>query len=164
MTKKLLNQDIDAPGHSLSELQSLMAWPSPPADKVVVHGKKLQQFLNAAAKRFPRVDSGSRKEVQLSLEQIAALRSAGTASGPRVIKQNWDGATQVYLSLTALQRGHRDLRALKVSDPNAPILKALMGVRGSLEFPSQLDSPRHYSSAPIKTIDEALNTIRTSLD
>ena len=164
VTKKLLNQDIDAPGHSLSELQSLMAWPSPPADKVVVHGKKLQQFLNAAAKQFPRVDSGSRKEVRLSLEQIAALRSAVTASGPRVIQQNWDGATQVYLALTALQRGHRDLRALKVSDPNDPILKALMGVRGSLEFPSQLDSPRHYSSAPIKTLDEALNTIRTSLD
>jgi hypothetical protein len=164
VTQEILKLELNSGDHSLTDLQSIMAASMPDAEKVVVRGRKLQEFLNSAAGQFPRIDKGNRREVQLSLEQITALRTAVTNAGPDIVKENWDGATQVYLALTALQRAHRDLRNLKITDLEDPVLKALMELRTSLEFPAELDSPGDYAPAPIKTIDEALNTIRTSLD
>jgi hypothetical protein len=165
VTKQFLQRDVKAGEHSVLELQSLMAESSPSTEAVVSRGRELQKFLQEAGRDFPRTGTRSdRREVRLSLEQVAALRNAVAAAGPGVVKENWDGATQVYLALAALQRAHRDLRELPVTDADDPVLKSLIELRKSLEFPPELDSPRDYSPAPIKTIDEALNTIRTSLD
>jgi hypothetical protein len=165
VTKQSLQRDVKAGGHSVTELQSLMAESSPKAQDVVTRGRELQKFLQEAGRDFPRGrNSSGRSEVMLSLEQVAALRNAVAAAGPDVVKENWDGATQVYLALVALQRGHRDLRELPVSDPNDPVLKSLVDLRKSLEFPTDRDSPEDYSSTPIQTIEETLNRIRTSLD
>lgn len=165
VTQQILNRELKSGGHSLTRLQTLMAGAVPPTANVISTGKKLQQFLLEAGRDFPRVQtSTSRNEVRLTLEQIASLRAAVTSASPSVVKENWDGATQVFLALTALQRAHRDLRDLKVSDPEDPVLKALIGVRSSLEFPVEYDSPRDFSANPNRSIDDALNTIRTSLD
>jgi hypothetical protein len=165
VAKQSLQRDVNAGEHSVSQLKQLMAKSAPSTGAVISRARALQKFLQKAGRDFPRKENSSgRSEVRLSIEQVAALRNAVAAAGPGVVKENWDGATQVYLALAALQRAHRDLRGLPVSDPDDPVLKSLVGLRKSLEFPTDRDSPEDYSSTPIQTIEESLNTIRTSLD
>lgn len=165
VTKQSLQRDVKSGNHSVTAMQSLMAASSPSASDVVTRGRELQQFLLEAGRDFPRIQNGAgRNEVRLSLEDVATFRKAVADASDGVVKENWDGATQVYLALAALQRAHRDLRELPVSDPNDPVLKSLIELRKTLEFPSERDSPEDYSTTPIQTIEDTLNRIRTSLD
>lgn len=163
VTKNLLNQDVDSE-KALTRLRTLMAVPVPDAGKVAAAGRKVQQAFHVAAQQLPRVDRGGRRELRLTLQQVEALRKAVAIAGADVARENWDGATQVYLALAALERGHRDLRGLAVSEPDDRILDVLMDVRSALEFPPEHDSPRNDSRVSITTIEKALRAIRTSLD
>jgi hypothetical protein len=88
-----------------------------------------------------------------------------SAVGTSASQQSWDGATQSWLSLTAIHQGLNDVSGStgQPSEKSQQINAALEKIRSHLEFPKEFDSPENFSSDPAAAISTELKKIHDIL-
>ncbi len=152
-TSKLADADS-----TLSKLTREMARPYPNQQAVISSAKDLQAVLTKSAQT---IDSQ-----QLTAEQIAGWMKGVSAVGTSASQQSWDGATQSWLSLTAIHQGLTDVSGAvgQPSEKSQQINASLEKIRSHLEFPRGFDSPENFSSDPATAISVELQKIYDILD
>ena len=152
------SNDLTDAGSSLSKLTREMARPYPDRQAVTSNAKELQALLTSTAQTL-----NSR---QLSAEQIAGWMKGVAAVGNSASQQSWDGATQSWLSLTAIHQGWTDVSgaASQPSEKSQQIYASLEIIRSRLEFPTGFDSPENFSSDPATAISAELKKIHDVLE
>lgn len=150
--------DLTRPGNPLANLTSEMARPYPDKHRVISTAGELRIVLENSAKAL--------NDQQLSAEQIAAWMKAVSQVGTLPAQQSWDGATQSWLSLTAVHQGWSDVTGATAGEPSETsrqINAALERIRSQLEFPTGFDSPQDFSSDRATVISTELIRIRDVL-
>jgi hypothetical protein len=150
--------DLTGADSPLSKLTREMARPYPDRKAVVANAKDLQEILTTSARNI-----GSQK---LTADQIAGWMKGVSLVGTAASQQSWDGATQSWLSLTAIHQGLNDVSgtAGQLSEKSQQINASLEKIRSHLEFPKGFDSPENFSSDPGTTISDELKTIHDQLE
>ncbi len=155
---------LPIPSASLKSLQQRFTSPFPPAEAIALDAAAAAKSLRLAAERLNRADAA--KDV-LSSESLAALRlSLVMDEGPRLVSRDWDSATQLFLSLNALQQA---IIAAKVSPKVANpaldhlIQEVLDSMNETLNFPPGLRSPRDFAAPPIERLQSDLRTLQKLL-
>ena len=135
-----------------------MARPYPNRQAVVSNAKDLQAILATSAQ--------SMNGQQLTAEQIAGWMKGVSAVGNSAPQQSWDGATQSWLSLTAIHQGLNDVsgNAGQLSEKSQQINASLEKIRTHLEFPTGFDSPETFSADPATAISAELKKIHDILE
>ena len=156
---------LPIPSAGLKKLQQHFASPFPPAEAIAVDAATAAKSLRLAAERLNRADAA--KDV-LSSESLTALRLAlVTDEGPRLVSRDWDSATQLFLSLNALQHA---IIAAKVSPSVAnpeldhSIQEVLDSMNSTLNFQPGLRSPRDFAAPPIERLQSNLRTLQKLLN
>ena len=151
--------DLASSESPLSRLTAEMARPYPSREKVVSAAAELRGLLTESAR--------SLHTQPLSADQIAGWMKGVSKLGVATSQQSWDGATQTWLSLTAIHQGLQDVTGTATgtpSDRTRRINGALEQIRSHLEFPRGFDSPQNFSSDPVEAIVSELKKIHDSLD
>jgi hypothetical protein len=150
--------NLRAADSPLSELTRKMARPYPNRKAVVSDAKALQAILTKSAQS---IDAQ-----QLTAEQIAGWMKGVSLVGTAPSQQSWDGATQSWLSLTAIHQGLNDVSgtAGQLLEKSQQINASLEKIRSHLEFPKGFDSPENFSSDPAATISDELKKIHDQLE
>ena len=150
--------DLTGAGSPLSKLTREMARPYPNQKAVISNAKDLQAALTKSAR--------SVEGQQLTAEQIAGWLKGVSAVGTSASQQSWDGATQSWLSLTAIHQGLNDVSgsAGQPSEKSQQINASLEKIRNHLEFPKDFDSPKDFSSDPATEISAELKKIHDILE
>lgn len=153
---------IDMPANMgpLSELVREMSKPLPDQKAVIDHATGLQVRLNGIGQELNKKTP--------TADEIGKLFVNVASNGGDLSKQSWDEATQVFLALVALNRGHRDASGQPVSVKGSPecneTIPGLCEMRGVLEFEPGYDSPLKYLSKPDVNLEEKLNQIKVSFE
>jgi hypothetical protein len=150
--------DLTKAGNPLEKLTNEMARPYPDKQKVISTAGELRSVLEASAKAL--------SVRQLTAEQIAAWMKSVSQVGTLPAQQSWDGATQSWLSLTAIHQGWSDVTGATAGEPsetNRQINASLEKIRSQLEFPTRFDSPQDFSSDRATEISAELIRIRDVL-
>lgn len=149
--------DLSDSESPLSKLTREMARPYPNRQAVVSDAKALQAILTKSAQ--------SVSSQQLSADQVTAWLRGVSQVGTSASQQSWDGATQSWLSLTAIHQGLNDLSGMtgQPSEKSQQINASLKKIRTHLEFPKGFDSPETFSSDPANAISVELKKIHDVL-
>ncbi|MDA0282526.1 MAG: multiheme c-type cytochrome [Planctomycetota bacterium] len=150
--------DLTIAENPLARLTAEMARPYPNRTTVVSAAKELQAVLTKSAQTI-----NSR---QLTAEQIAGWMMDVSTVGMSASQQSWDGATQSWLSLTAIHQGWSDVSGTSSgarSEMSRQINSSLEQIRGHLEFPVDFDSPRNFTADPATAITTELKKIHDIL-
>ena len=155
---------LPIPSATLKSLQQHFASPLPPAGAIARDAASAVKSLRLAAERLNRADAAKES---LSSESLAALRlSLVTDHGPQLVSRDWDSATQLFLSLNAIQQA---IIAAKVSPKVAnpaldhPIQEVLDSMNETLNFQPGLRSPRDFAAPPIERLQSDLRTLQKLL-
>ncbi|MFT4559802.1 MAG: hypothetical protein ACI92S_005197, partial [Planctomycetaceae bacterium] len=150
--------DLTGAESPLSKLTREMARPYPNRKAVASDAKALQAILTKSAQ-----DISSQR---LTAEQIAGWMKGVSQVGTSASQQSWDGATQSWLSLTAIHQGLNDVSgsAGQPSEKSQQINASLEMIRSHLEFPKDFDSPKEFSSDPATEISAELKKIHDILE
>ena len=150
--------DLTGAESPLSKLTREMARPYPNQKAVISNAKDLHAVLTKSAR--------SVEGQQLTAEQIAGWLKGVSAVGTSASQQSWDGATQSWLSLTAIHQGLNDVSgsAGQPSEKSQQINASLEKIRNHLEFPKDFDSPKDFSSDPATEISAELKKIHDILE
>lgn len=150
--------DLAGADSPLSKLTREMARPYPNQNTVNSNAKALQSVL---AKSAQSIDGQ-----QLTAEQIAGWMKGVSVVGTSASQQSWDGATQSWLSLTAIHQGLNDVSGStgQPSEKTQQINASLEKIRSHLEFPKDFDSPKDFSSDPATEISAELRKIHDILE
>ncbi|NQV25249.1 MAG: hypothetical protein HQ518_12870 [Rhodopirellula sp.] len=150
--------DLGSADSALSKLTREMARSYPNRNAVVSNAKELQAVLTQSAHKL---DSQ-----QLTADQIAAWMKGVSVVANSASQQSWDGATQSWLSLTAIHQGLTDVTGSteKPSAKSQQINASLEKIRSHLEFPTGFDSPENFSSDPATAISAELQKIHDVLE
>jgi hypothetical protein len=151
--------DLTSADNPLARLTTEMARPYPNRTSVVSAARELQTVLTESAQTI-----NSR---QLTAEQVAAWMKGVSKVATSASQQNWDGATQSWLSLTAIHQGLNDVTGAASGTPSEKcrqINSSLEQIRDRLEFPGGFDSPRDFSSDAATAITTELKKIHDILE
>lgn len=160
VSNQLGEQKIDGKDSALASLMLEMSKPVPKQKVVIDASEKFREQLKWVAAKINHTD--------LTADQLTHLLRDLSKSGGSHAMQGWDGTTQTYLALVALQQGRRDVsgRAGEESEPTAEdraISESLDVIRNQLAFPDGFDSPQTYSRKNAKAIAEQFKKIHKSL-
>ena len=135
-----------------------MSRPYPNRKAVVSNARDLQSILTKSA---ANIDAQ-----RLSADQITGWLKGVSVTGNSASQQSWDGATQSWLSLTAIHQGLTDVSGStgQPSEKSQQINKSLEQIRTHLEFPKGFDSPETFSSDPATAIAAELKKIHDILE
>lgn len=150
--------DLSSADSPLTKLTREMARPYPNREAVKSTARELQAVLTESALMI----NGR----QVTAEEIAIWMKDVARTGNMASQQSWDGATQSWLSLTALHQGWADATGT-VSQPaerSQQINRSLEIIRSHLEFPTGYDSPEDFSSDPAGVISAELKKIHNILE
>jgi hypothetical protein len=150
--------DLSSADSPLAKLTREMARPYPNRQAVVSNAKELQAVLTKSAQTL---DSH-----RLTAEQISDWMKGVAEVGNSASQQSWDGATQSWLSLTAIHQGLTDVSGTtgQPSEKSQQINTSLEKIRSQLEFPTGFDSPENFSSDPATAISTELKKIHDVLE
>ena len=150
--------DLASSDSPLSKLIREMSRPYPNQKAVVSHARDLQSILTKSA--------ASIDAQRLSADQITGWLKGVSVTGNSASQQSWDGATQSWLSLTAIHQGLTDVSGStgQPSEKSQQINKSLEQIRTHLEFPKGFDSPETFSSDPATAISAELKKIHDILE
>ncbi len=150
--------DLASADSPLSKLTREMARPYPNRKALVSNARDLQAILTKSA---TSLDSQ-----QLTADQIAGWMKGVSAVGTSASQQSWDGATQSWLSLTAIHQGLSDVSGTSVqpSEKSQQINASLEKIRTHLEFSEGFDSPENFSADPATAISAELQKIHDVLE
>lgn len=150
--------DLSSADSPLTRLTREMARPDPNRQTVVSHAEELRAVLTQSA-----LTLNSR---QFTADQIADWMKDIARVGTSASQQSWDGATQSWLSLTALHQGWSDVSGTvdQPSETSQQINHSLGKIRSHLEFPAGFDSPEDFSADPAKVISAELKRIHDVLE
>jgi hypothetical protein len=150
--------DLTISGNPLVKLTSEMARPYPDKLSVIETAGELRIVLDNSAKALT--------DRQLTAKEIAAWMKGVSQVGTLPAQQSWDGATQSWLSLTAIHQGWSDVTGAAAGEPSEKsrqINASLEKIRSQLEFPTGFDSPRDFSSDRATAISAELIRIHDVL-
>ena len=161
LARQFVGSGIEIPQAELARLRAQFVTPILPADMVSRDANVAAQRLRAAAERFNHADAA--KHV-LSPKSLAALRLAFvTDEGPSLVNRDWDSATQLFLSLSALQ--HSIIASSDtVSERDRQITLVLDSMNETLNFQPGLRSPRDFAAQPIDRLQADLQRLQKLLD
>lgn len=150
--------DLSGADSPLTKLTLEMARPYPNRQMVASTARELQSILTLSAQSI--------NTSPLTVEQIAGWMKGVSMVGTSASQQSWDGATQSWLSLTAIHQGLTDANgtAGNLSDRSRQINASLETIRSHLEFPSGYDSPENFASDRATAISTELKKIHDVLE
>lgn len=157
---------IQLPEGSFAKLREHFATPFPPAEDIAREARAVAISLRASAERLNRADSANDA---LSPDALAGLRLVFVKDeGPRLVTRDWDSATQLFLSLNALQsaviaaRGSATTEADQEQDRQ--IQSVLDSMNETLNFQPGLRSPRDFAARPIERLQADLQSLQKLLN
>lgn len=152
------------PDPTLAKIRQHFATPLPPAAAIARDAAAAAQTQRIAAERINQADAA---QDILSLKSLTALRLALVADeGPRLIRRDWDSATQLFLSLNALQSAIVAARGSTTAEDqtrNRQIQTVLDSMNETLNFPPGLRSPRDFAARPIERLQADLRSLQKLL-
>ncbi len=151
---------LDIPQSKLAKVRFWFSSSLPPADKISLEATAAAKSLGVAAERLNHADAG--KDV-LSTKSLVALRLALVADdGLSLVSRDWDSATQLFLSLNALQHA---IVACAETDPerDLQIQQVLDSMNETLNFQPGLRSPRDFAAQPIERLQSDLQRLQKML-
>lgn len=156
---------IQLPDTTFDRLRRHFATPFPPAEDIAREARAAANSLRVSAERLNRADSANDA---LSLGTLAALRLAlVTDDGPRLVSRDWDSATQLFLSLNALQSAviaARGSAATKIDQERDRQLQTVLdSMNETLNFQPGLRSPRDFAAQPIERLQADLERLQKLL-
>lgn len=160
LARRVVGSENSIPQSELTKLRSRFESPVLPADAISREAIAIAQGLRSAAERFNRNDAA--KDV-LSAKSLAAMRLAFvTDDGLNLVNRDWDSATQLFLSLNALQHA---IVASTQTDPeqDRQIQAVLDSMNETLNFQPGLRSPRDFAAQPIERLQADLQRLRKLL-
>ncbi len=142
----------------LMALSHEMSKPLPDRQVAIGHAEALRTRLNLLGQEF--------NTKSLSADAVSAAFLKIVSEGGALSNKSWDEATQVYLSLVALNRAHRDMQGLAdtATSPCAETISQLCELRDVLKFEPGFDSPLKYLKTPDANIEEKLKQIRGAFE
>lgn len=161
LARQNLGLKSDVPQSELEKLRARFAKPILPADAISHEATAAAQRLRIAAERFNHADAATNV---LSPKSLVALRFAFvTDEGPNLISRDWDSATQLFLSLNALQHA---IVASTETDPehDRQIQSVLDSMNETLNFQPGLRSPRDFAAQPIERLQADLQRLQKLLN
>lgn len=153
------SSDQTASDSPLARLTAEMTRPYPNRESVIAAATELRTVLTESAQQL-----NSRK---LTADQLAGWMRGVASAGEGASQHSWDGATQTWLSLTAIHQGWQDATGNATGNPsdrNRRINASLELIRSRLEFPGGFDSPQTFSSEPADAIAAELQKIQQALE
>lgn len=132
--------------NELAEFSRLMSTSRPRQALVIERGEALKAGL---AELGMQISDANR---QVTREQIVGTLSR-LVSQPvreRLVGENWDSATQLYLAVVALSEATRDADGQFGQPPSSDMTAALETMRSQLEFLNNWDSPKSYSTIDVR--------------
>ena len=155
---------VQLPDPALAKLRLHFATLLPPADAIAREATAAAQTQRIAAERINQADAA--KDV-LSLKSLAALRlSLVSDDGPRLVRRDWDSATQLFLSLNALQSAIIAARGSSTEadqERDRQLQTVLDSMNETLNFQPGLRSPRDFAAQPVERLQSDLQNLRKLL-
>ena len=156
---------IQLPQAELAKLRLHFAAPLPPAEAIAREAITTAKLLRVSAERLNRADSANGI---LSPDALVALRLAlVTDEGPRLVSRDWDSATQLFLSLNALQSAiiaaRGSARTATDQEHDLQIQTVLDSMNETLNFQPGLRSPRDFAAQPIERLQADLQRLQKLL-
>ena len=131
---------------------------------IAVEAATAAKSLRLVAEQLNHADAA--RDV-LSPKSLTALRQAlVTDEGPRLVSRDWDSATQLFLSLNALQHAIAAAQALPAathSERDRQIQDVLDSMNETLNFQHGLRSPRDFAAPPIERLQSDLRSLKKLL-
>ncbi len=155
---------VQLPEAELAKLRRHFTSPLPLAEAIDREANAAAKSLRVLAERLNHADSTN--DV-LSPDGLAKLRLMLVKDeGPRLVSRDWDSATQLFLSLNALQHAIAAQGSLMETDQerDRQIQSVLDSMNETLNFPSGLRSPRDFSAQPIERLQADLKRLQKLLD
>ncbi len=157
---------IQLPERELSKLRRHFAAPLPPAEDIARDAITTAKSLRVSAERLNHTDSAND---MLSPDALVALRLAlATDEGPRLVRRDWDSATQLFLSLNALQSAVIAVRGSATTaadqEHDRQIQTVLDSMNATLNFQPGLRSPRDFAAQPIERLQADLQALQKLLN
>ena len=143
----------------ITRLRDLIARPYPLPKQVYESARSTQGELSWWISAFR---NQSFRGVAISSEAINELlhRMSGI-EGEKLITENWDSATQVFLGLSALTHaadaGNQEAQRIAR-------MAILNSMNETLNFPDGFDSPRSFSAEPIERLKDDLKRFHATLE
>ncbi len=165
LAKQTSGPDLAAAISPLARVRSLMTKPFPKPADVRQHADAAAAELSAWAERLNRADAARELFANKAMRQTLAHLTGD--EGTRLVAEDWDAATQVYLGLSALTHA-----AHAIDEPPSPAedkrrkarLTALASMNEMLNSPAGFSSPREFTLASIDRLKADLRRMRTLLD
>ncbi len=155
---------VQLPDPTLAKIRLHFATPLPPADAIARDATAAAQTQRIAAERINQADAA--KDV-LSLKSLTALRLSLVADdGPRLVRHDWDSATQLFLSLNALQNAIIAARGSSTEtdkERDRQLQTVLDSMNETLNFQPGLRSPRDFAAQPVERLQSDLQSLRKLL-
>ncbi len=155
LSPEVVSAEILKPDGALRKLEHELSNVYPDRQAVQSLARQLSDALSNSAENF---DTKTVKS-----KQLAELLTRLASNENKLAAQSWDSATQLYLATVAVHQGLRDLQRGDQDPPTSSAKSmnaAFEKIRQILEFPHGFNSPKQFSSDPIKAIQAELKKIR----
>ena len=183
LARQTRGPDVSSADSAMARLRSHFSKPLLPAEAISRDAAAAAKSLRVWAERLNQTDpmpaplndlSGQRglgqtesKEYLLSPEMLDKLTRALVADeGQRLISRDWDSATQLFLSLGALQQATIATRVESTpreTERDRLIQSVLDSMNETLNFQSGLRSPRAFAAQPIDRLQSDLQRLQKLL-
>ncbi len=149
---------------ALAKLRLHFATPLPPAEAIARDATVAAQWLRATAELLNQPNIA--RQVMSSKSLDASRLGLVTIDGPRLVSRDWDSATQLFLSLNALQSAIIAARGSSTQADHERDLKiqdVLDSMNETLNFQPGLRSPRDFGEPPIERLQSDLRALQKLL-
>lgn len=127
--------------NEIAEFTKLMSHPRPNRDAVIKSGNALKASLASLGLAIASSENRiSRDQIKNALTHILSKPER-----TRLVNENWDSATQMYLTIVVLQESLRDADGQHGESPDKTTTEALKSLQKQLEFMKAWNSPKDYS-------------------
>jgi cytochrome c554/c'-like protein len=155
---------VQAARESIGQLRDLMSRPYPLPNAVYETARATQDHMTYWITSWMNQNM---RGMAISRELIDDwLRQMSGGEGQKLIAENWDSATQVYLGLSALTPAAHDARSdVMPNDERHQARLAILGsMNQSLNFPDGFNSPRTFAAEQIERLKRDLKRFRETLE
>lgn len=160
-----LGPPLSSPPSSLDKLRMHFATPFPPREAVASEAAAAAKTMRVSAEQLNHPDAA---KTILSFKSLEAVRLRLVSDyGPRLVGRDWDSATQLFLSLNALQSAiiaARGSAATEIDqERDRQIQTVLDSMNDTLNFQPGLRSPRDFAAQPIERLQADLQRLQKLL-
>lgn len=152
---------LPIPQAHLIKLRTQFATPFPPADAIISEAAVAAQALRDVARQLNQSEAA---KTALSPQSLQSLRLALVSDeGTKLSQRDWDSATQLFLSLNALQQAivaARGASSATDQERDRQIQAVLDSMNETLNFPPGFRSPRDFAARPIERLQADLQSLR----